>query len=79
MRAASPLLLAALWRGFLPADDAATRRCLLGAAPACDERDACRDDTAFTRACLDARVPFRTPYVRVRCCFRCCFSHWIKR
>ena len=78
MRAASPLLLAALCRGFLPADDAATGRCLLGGG-ACDERDACRDDAAFTRACLDARVPFRTPYVRVRCCFRCCFSHWIKR
>ncbi|KAK7239861.1 hypothetical protein SO694_000293102 [Aureococcus anophagefferens] len=78
MRAASPLLLAALCRGFLPADDAATGRCLLGGG-ACDERDACRDDAAFTRACLDARVPFRTPYARVRCCFRCCFSHWIER
>ncbi|KAJ8609627.1 hypothetical protein CTAYLR_006301 [Chrysophaeum taylorii] len=30
------------------------------------------------RDCLRARVLFRTPYRRLKCCFRCCLLYWLR-
>jgi len=57
-----------------PFDDASTATCLLDRSQTCDAAAPCSAADRFTRACLDARVPFRTAYRRVKCCLRCCFS-----
>ena len=30
----------------------------------------------FEYSCLNASVPWMTPYAQVRCCFRCCLAYW---
>ncbi|KAJ1451261.1 hypothetical protein M885DRAFT_620961 [Pelagophyceae sp. CCMP2097] len=71
------IIVAAVARAALvPHDDATTAQCLFEGA--CDAEAACPTAPAFTRACLDARVPFRTPYTAVRCCLRCCLRHWLR-
>ena len=49
--------------------------CLAGASSCAPSRN-CAAVTGFDRACLSAAVPWRVPYLRVRCCFRCCLAHW---
>ena len=58
-------------------DDDQVRRCLVDPASPCEHT--CDRPNGFTRECLDARVPWRTPYHRVRCCLGCCFEHWVER
>ena len=60
-----------------PADEAA-RSCLLGEG-GCDDGAACPGSGNYSRACLSLRVPWQTPYARVRCCLRCCLTHWVER
>ena len=52
--------------------------CLAGASSCVPSRN-CEAVTGFDRACLSAAVPWRVPYARIRCCFRCCLAHWQRR
>ena len=49
--------------------------CLAGGG-ACDADRSCERVRFPSRECLAAAVPWRTPYRRVRCCFRCCLRYW---
>lgn len=37
----------------------------------------CPTSAKASRDCLRAAVPFRTPYRRLKCCFRCCVDYWL--
>ena len=67
------------WCHGLPRSDEETEACLLGVGPCDESTTKCGGAGRFSRRCLEARVPFRTPYARVRCCMRCCFAHWVRR
>jgi len=54
--------------------DRAAQSCLTDPEQQCDEQ--C-PRTTYSRACLISKVPFRTPYGRVKCCLRCCLRHWL--
>ena len=56
--------------------DLATQQCLDNQDLECTEE--CPPRRVYSRACLVSRVPFRTPYSRVKCCLRCCLKYWLK-
>lgn len=46
-------------------------------APHCDAQRNCAGVSfGDDRSCLDAAVPWLTPYAQVKCCFRCCLAYW---
>lgn len=54
-------------------------KCLTAASDAeCSILEAPCPTTPAPRDCLRASVPFRTPYRRIKCCFRCCVLHWLE-
>jgi len=57
-------------------DDAAAATCLVAPNATCDADAPC-GARAYSRSCLRLRVPWQTPYERVRCCLRCCLLHWV--
>ena len=56
--------------------DVATQECLDNQDLQCTEE--CPPRRVYSRACLVSKVPFRTPYGRVKCCLRCCLKYWLK-
>jgi len=51
-------------------------QCLAKDDDSCDRTRSC-SGLDVARDCLRADVLFRTPYVRIKCCFRCCVEHWL--
>ena len=58
------------------------RACLVPAQDqgVCNKSRTC-DGVSFgeDRSCLSTSVPWDTPYLQVRCCFRCCLYYWQRR
>ena len=67
--------LAGLLAAAAPNEDVA--RCMTLERQQCDPDRSC-EGVRFggDRACLEAAVPWRTPYATVRCCFKCCLAYW---
>ena len=69
--------------GFLTPGISGHQRGRLGGHPPHHESEACVPDRSCEgvsfgrdRSCLAARVPWRIPHARVKCCFRCCLFYW---
>lgn len=56
---------------------AGIEQCIAGAS--CSVLEARCPEVPAARDCLRAAVPFRTPYRRLSCCFRCCLRYWLDK
>lgn len=51
--------------------------CLGWTTPRQECSETCPPEMSYDRSCLEARIPFRTPYAKIHCCFRCCLRFWL--
>lgn len=57
---------------------AGVEACITDDAKCSNAERTCPEATA-NRDCLQARIPFRTSYRQLKCCFHCCIDYWISK
>lgn len=64
----------------IPKRDEDVASCLVpGTSSSCVADRSCSGVTFNDRSCLNTSVPWDTPYLQVKCCFRCCLGYWQKK